>query len=309
MCLITYVPAGKFIDDVVFNYAANVNDDGIGIMSVSGIEKFLGKRKTKRARHYSRALSQANVQHAIHMRWATHGKVCRELTHPFELPHGKAYLMHNGVIRETAKFAGDNSSDTSLFVRLLTEAPRAFDAKNLGFWEKVANFIGSGNTGLVFYPASNGFVFLNKSQGYEQDGLWYSNRYSLPAGKGGYGGGLYDGYSYSPKYNFPKLQQCYCTGGVYANGTMHSDACKYYRGDDKAPDDKNAPRLTDYGSTNVGADKWIEYWRERGHDVTSKYPVKEPLPSGPTLQAHKVTCIHGISPVACCHVCSVVSGD
>jgi hypothetical protein len=178
MCLIAYVPAGKALTRAVFDNANSVNNDGIGIMSVKGVQKFFGSKALKRARAYAADLAKEGLPHAVHWRYATHGSRGMALCHPFKLPiETDAYLMHNGVISSTAKDATEDASDTLLFVNKLTDAPTSHEP--LEYWNKVCDDIGSGNKACVMYPGGH-FIILNKDKGTEIDGIWYSNLYSLP---------------------------------------------------------------------------------------------------------------------------------
>jgi hypothetical protein len=177
MCLIAYVPKGKTLERDVFDNAARVNPDGIGVMSAKGIEKFFGQKQTKRARQYVAGLVKEGLAHAVHWRFATHGTKQIALCHPFKLPHAEAWIMHNGVIGATAQEANDDASDTLLWVNKLIDAPTTHES--LPYWSKVANDIGRGNKGLVMYPNGH-FVFLNHDDGVTIEDIWYSNSYSLP---------------------------------------------------------------------------------------------------------------------------------
>lgn len=177
MCLIAYVPQGKSLSRDVFDKAGQVNPDGIGVMSINGVEKFFGNKQLKRARSYVAGLAVEGVAHAVHWRYATHGTKQLALCHPFKLPNTEAWLMHNGVIGATSLEANDDASDTLLFVNKLTNAPATHDS--LEYWSKIANEIGRHNKGLVMYPDGK-FVILNQDEGVTVDDIWYSNSYSLP---------------------------------------------------------------------------------------------------------------------------------
>lgn len=180
MCLIAYVPAGKALTREVFDHAYQVNGDGIGVMSVDGVQKFFGHKALKKARAYAEGLAGQNKEHAVHWRFATHGSKTLDLCHPFKLPNTDAWLMHNGVIGEFTKGVGLTESDTSLFVKSLTDAPTTWKMGDpLDYWNKVCGYMGHANKGIVMYAGGH-FVILNKTDGYERGGIWFSNLYSLP---------------------------------------------------------------------------------------------------------------------------------
>ena len=178
MCLIAYVPAGKALTRAVFDQAYNTNSDGIGVMSIKGVEKFFGSKALKRARNYVDSLVAEKVAHAVHWRFATHGSKQLALCHPFKLPNADVYLMHNGVLSSTAQDADEDSSDTLLYVNKLVDAPQSHE--DLDYWSKICTDIGRYNKACVMYPDGH-FIILNKDEGKEIDGIWYSNQYSLPS--------------------------------------------------------------------------------------------------------------------------------
>lgn len=177
MCLIAYAPKGQLIPREVLSYAAHQNDDGIGVMSSDGIRKYLGKKMLKRARRYIEELSAAEIPYAVHMRWATHGAVCLNNTHPYQSPAKTHWIMHNGVISLTTAESTEEESDTAVYVRkFLHDAP---DFEDTQYYEAVGRHIGYGNK-LVIMDEDSRFKICNEGAGDWIAGIWYSNTYSLP---------------------------------------------------------------------------------------------------------------------------------
>jgi glutamine amidotransferase len=175
MCLIAYVPDGKALADDVYTAAYTDNNDGIGIMSRLGVVRFIGKKQLKKARKYTRQqLEPSGVPYAIHFRFATHGDVNLSNTHPFVLPDGKSYLMHNGVI----SWCGYDAvkSDTGVFADLLDDYP---GLENVEYLKQLGSIIGYGNK-LCIMNADGSFSLVNADAGLWDNGVWYSNTYSLP---------------------------------------------------------------------------------------------------------------------------------
>lgn len=203
MCLIAYSPKGTMVDRSILAYAYNQNPDGIGIMSASGIEKFMGKKALKRARRYLETfLVPDETPYAIHFRWATHGDIKMTNTHPYESPAGTHWIMHNGVLGITANESTADESDTAVYVRKFLDAAPGFDDKQ--FWDAVAKHIGWGNKFCVM-DANGEFRICNDDAGEWIEGIWFSNTYSLPPSvvpnkwSGGYGGlGSYLNREYKP---------------------------------------------------------------------------------------------------------------
>lgn len=179
MCLIAFVPRGLRVPRDIFDFSGKENPDGFGVMSAEeGVRKFFGRKALKRCRRYSRVLSDRQIAHAIHWRWATHGNIDRDNCHPFTTPNGNAHIMHNGVLPDTAKYATADKSDTRLFVDLLDDAPLSVDDSPSPYWGGVQNAIGFSNKFVVLSGST--FYILNEDAGTWIDGVWYSNTYSLP---------------------------------------------------------------------------------------------------------------------------------
>lgn len=174
MCLIIYSPTCQVPVRKVFSEAAQNNPDGIGVMSADGVRKFVGKRKARRAYGYIQALARDAIPYAVHFRWATHGRVSRENTHPFEIPGTGRWLMHNGVLW-TATLASEAVSDTRIFADQI--APDLLQRNPKG-WQREMADEAAGNRLLVMSEDGSQFDIINKALWTKAGGLWYSNQYS-----------------------------------------------------------------------------------------------------------------------------------
>jgi hypothetical protein len=178
MCLIAYVPTGKEIPESYFRAAAHDNDDGIGVMSANGVEKFLGKKMVKRAWRHVRRLQDAQHAFAVHFRFATHGRVALVNTHPFKTPCGSAYVMHNGILSAYAPVDRNGDiSDTRLLVETMSDVNVGGDTE---YWDALEKHIGFGNK-LCVMSHDGQFRIVNEYAGDWIDGVWYSQTYSLPS--------------------------------------------------------------------------------------------------------------------------------
>lgn len=211
MCLIAYSSKGKMIDRSILAYAYNQNPDGIGVMSLCGIEKFMGKKALKRARRYLETyLAPEEIPFAIHFRWATHGDIKLANTHPYEAPTGLHWIMHNGIISLTTQESSADESDTAVYVRkFMQNAPPLSD---VAYYAQLERHIGWANKFCIM--DSNGtFILCNEDAGTWIDDIWFSNTYSLPAHKvpdrwANYGGYYHQrsGYTYIPREMWDKEQ-------------------------------------------------------------------------------------------------------
>jgi predicted glutamine amidotransferase len=178
MCLIALSPKGALIPFEIMRHSNNTNGDGIGVMSADGIRKFMGKKKLKHARKYvERTLVPAGIPYAMHWRWATHGAVHIDNTHPYLAPTGKHWVMHNGVISLTTQESTKEESDTAVFVRKYMHDAAPLDDDK--YYKIIENLIGWSNK-LVVMDDEGKFRIVNDDAGVWIEGMWYSNTYSLP---------------------------------------------------------------------------------------------------------------------------------
>jgi predicted glutamine amidotransferase len=177
MCLIIHSRTGALPAKADFWSAAKDNPDGIGIMSADGIEKFLGKKSTRKAWKYLQDVAALGIPFGVHFRWATHGEVNRSNAHPFAIPDVGAYLMHNGILW-TSSEATAKESDTAVFARRYM--PTFGNIRAEGWRETVSNVAGAGNKLLVMSEDGVHFEIINERAGtWISADLWFSNTYSL----------------------------------------------------------------------------------------------------------------------------------
>jgi hypothetical protein len=173
MCLIIYSPDAKLPARETFFHAAEQNPNGIGVMSERGVERWIGRRATKRAWSYVRKLADAGVPFGVHFRWTTHGKTDLANCHPHSTKTG-AHVMHNGVLGATSSLAKGDESDTALYVKMyLADVTDYAPVLPL-----IGAHIGGGNKFLVMDERAE-FHLVNDWAGYWIGDLWYSNDYSL----------------------------------------------------------------------------------------------------------------------------------
>lgn len=157
------------------------NSDGFGFMfpnegkveTVKGLPKNAGD-----VRKMFEALPDDDRQLAGHARMRTHGATNLENCHPYEV-NGKSWLMHNGILH-TGNKADPTKSDTWHFVKdfLATMGDNALH--DAGALRMIGEFI-SNNRFAIMSPDGRLSV-VNREQGIEHDGVWYSNTYAWDAG-------------------------------------------------------------------------------------------------------------------------------
>jgi hypothetical protein len=183
MCMIAYRPVekgrGSNIPNAVIDTAFGRHPDGYGLAyrDADGlhIEKFAPADKAGFRKSLKR-VDKARLEYVAHWRFATHGKPCEELAHPFtykDKREGEVAVFHNGVIN-IAVAADGSESDSSVFVRdVLAKLPSAW-------WRVPAlrYLVGQsiGWSRLVVMTATE-TVNLQESEGDWDGGIWYSSNH------------------------------------------------------------------------------------------------------------------------------------
>lgn len=186
MCLIITGTATK-IRSTLLNTHGMLNDiytsnpDGIGIMysTTKGLKvtKVLPKSLAD-ATQFITKLPNDDRELAIHFRWTTHGHTNMDNCHPYDVVKGYVAMMHNGVLH-TGNAADKAKSDTWHFIQDFLASPVAEHpalVHNDKFLDMIAEFIGDNR--FVFMDGEGKISHVNRDQGIEHDGLWFSNTYA-----------------------------------------------------------------------------------------------------------------------------------
>jgi hypothetical protein len=175
MCIIIHRPAGAAtrLSRDTLQRCATRNPHGFGIMwAYNGklmTARYLpGERKDfiKRAL----MLQDQDLPMVLHFRWATHGAVVKENTHPFVIVKGHSALMHNGILSIPCI---KGWSDTRTFAyEVVRGLPEGWEGMPTIRWMMEQATLGS----KVAVMYGDGRVtILHKNAGISEGGVWYSN--------------------------------------------------------------------------------------------------------------------------------------
>lgn len=213
MCVIIHKPAGVKLSHDYIKEAEKYNRHGAGIM-------WYDKEK-KKIQHWKDVKYDidkicdfvdlhTDTEMCLHFRIKTHGTEKKENCHPFRVLSSEKnrvdmLMMHNGIIRDVDT-EGDET-DSMAFVRkiarpILRHKPSLIttDAVHTLF----AKFIGSSK--LCFMYADGRVEIINRKDGVERDGCWFSNTSAFP-------------YTYNAKANQTSTSQAASNTTVGQYGT------------------------------------------------------------------------------------------
>lgn len=174
MCLLIVKTEKAVIPSAYLQAASKANPHGCGIAWSDGGKVYAEKSpKWGHLEIAERLAKLGDVPAIIHFRFATHGSMTAENTHPFPLPRG-IFAAHNGVI-SGQQMKGDES-DTRAFLRVHV-APWikkgvAPDSKTL--LDHIELQMGGGNKIAMLAPDGR-YSIAGESLGHWHSGAWYSN--------------------------------------------------------------------------------------------------------------------------------------
>lgn len=153
------------------------NADGIGIMYATAdglkVRKALPKNPAE-ARKFIEKMPTDDRQVALHWRWRTHGDINLEQCHPYAIAEGVA-MMHNGILH-TGNKADVSKSDTWHFIEDYLKTLSIDALHDSKLCDMVGEFIGQNKFAIM--SGDGRLTVINKDQGVEYNGVWYSNTYA-----------------------------------------------------------------------------------------------------------------------------------
>ena len=153
------------------------NSDGLGVMYSDGRKLHVHKvlpRDVAEARQFIEQLPDSDHMIACHWRMKTHGLIDMDNCHPYRV-NADTYLAHNGILH-TGNKKDVEKSDTWHFIEdYLSTMPTdaLHDAKFLGM---LGEFIE--NNRFAIMSADGRLSVVNRDQGIETHGVWFSNTYA-----------------------------------------------------------------------------------------------------------------------------------
>ena len=182
MCLLTTstlddLKSVFLADNGVLESTFCANPDGLGVMYYHSGELHVQRvlpRSLDEARAFLKALPDGDGPVACHWRMRTHGHIDLENCHPYEVKPG-VYLAHNGILH-TGNDADPSKSDTWHFIRRYLAHLPVDVLHDPAFGEMLGGFIR--NNRFAIMSEDGRLTVINRNQGVETHGVWFSNTYA-----------------------------------------------------------------------------------------------------------------------------------
>jgi len=184
MCLLIVQPPKTSVPESHFRAAWDANQHGAGYAFAHG-GKLIIRRPFKKLRDMIKTYAADLEAHPsaaflIHFRYATHGGISDENTHPFDLGNGVAFA-HNGILSAHESPCA-NESDTRFFARSVLAQRDARQFADTGFLAWLEELVGPHNK-LGFLSRSGVWSIVGESRGVWLSGVWYSNTSFQPSAR------------------------------------------------------------------------------------------------------------------------------
>lgn len=194
MCVIIHKPEGVEVTPKDIKGAFETNPDGFGVMFYDKAQdRIIGKKGVfKNIKKIMAVFNTLRETEAIyHFRIKTHGSICNEQCHPFQICSKDRdgmdiFFMHNGTIHKQKGQAGE--SDTQMFCNAFLKPllqPNPNFIKTEAFKDLIESYIGGYNK-LAFMYEDGKILRLNDMNWQEHEGLRCSNKHFVPWTKRNY---------------------------------------------------------------------------------------------------------------------------
>jgi hypothetical protein len=182
MCLLIQATSAKIRDTLLNTQGLladiyDSNSDGLGIMYAARGEVFVQKHLPQNAAEVRKiidAMPDDDREVALHFRMRTHGLIDMENCHPYQI-NADAWLMHNGILH-TGNKKDVEKSDTWHFARDYLETLDPDHLHNPQFVALLGEFIE--NNRFAILTSDGRMTIVNRHQGVEHDGIFFSNTYA-----------------------------------------------------------------------------------------------------------------------------------
>lgn len=153
------------------------NSDGLGVMYSDGRKLHVHKvlpRDVSEARQFIESLPDSDHMIACHWRMKTHGLIDMDNCHPYRV-NAETYLAHNGILH-TGNSKDKDKSDTWHFIEDYLSTMPTDALHDPKFVHMLGEFIE--NNRFAIMSADGRLSVVNRDQGIETHGVWFSNTYA-----------------------------------------------------------------------------------------------------------------------------------
>jgi len=182
LCIIASVPAGTQVTELQLEEMWNRNSDGGGVAYFDNGE-IVTEKSMDRVKFIARVLEvqekYGNRDMLVHMRIATHGSVCIDNNHPFQV-NKNTVMAHNGILPEAfIPPVKSDLSDTRFFIDYFMKYVPVSKLDDPYFRDMVDGMINQGyGNKLVFMTSANtkyDTYIIGSYHGTWDKGIWFSN--------------------------------------------------------------------------------------------------------------------------------------
>ena len=182
MCIIASVPAGALLTEDMLSEMWTRNPDGGGISYFKDNE-IVTEKSMDRKKFIAKVLDiqseYGDRDILVHMRIATHGKICLENNHPFQV-NKTTVMAHNGIMPDAfIPPAKSELSDTRFFIEYFMKYIPVQKLDDPYFTDMVDDMIGRGYPNkLVFMTSAKtkyDTYIIGDYHGTYDSGIWFSN--------------------------------------------------------------------------------------------------------------------------------------
>jgi hypothetical protein len=186
MCIIARIPAGTQLPEENLENMWQANPHGGGIGYIDGDK--VAVKKAMELKEFKQLYKEVSAKHGdrdmlVHMRIATHGSVCLDNTHPFEV-NKNTVMAHNGMMPDFFEPPKKSDmSDTRFFIETMMKRIDITSLDDVYFTRMLEQLINSDGypNKLVFISSDkrlkfDSYIIGEKLGEYDKNGIWYSNK-------------------------------------------------------------------------------------------------------------------------------------